>query len=82
MLTVHGNLGEFLVVVYLAIAVLAAILANRGGLPAWVSGIAHGLLTIQVLLGVILLIRNPTAAPMPASNDTARMLNSPSPNWR
>jgi hypothetical protein len=63
MLTAHGTLGEFLVIVYLAVAIFAVILANRGGLPTWVSGIAHGLLTIQVLLGVVLLIRNPTAAP-------------------
>jgi hypothetical protein len=63
MLTVHGSLGEFLVLVYIAIAIFAAVLANRGGLPSWVTGIAHGLLSIQVLLGIILLIRNPTAAP-------------------
>jgi hypothetical protein len=63
MLTVHGNLGEFLVVIYIGVAIFAAILANRGGLPSWVTGIAHGLLTVQVLFGVILLIRNPTAAP-------------------
>ncbi|MEX2425437.1 MAG: hypothetical protein WD401_01620, partial [Thermomicrobiaceae bacterium] len=63
MLTAHGSLGEFLVIVYLALAVLAAILANRGGLPAWVTGIAHGLLTVQLILGIILLVRNPSAAP-------------------
>jgi hypothetical protein len=63
MLTAHGSLGEFLVLAYIAVAILAAILANRGGLPAWVSGIAHGLLSIQVILGIVLLIRNPSAAP-------------------
>jgi hypothetical protein len=63
MLTVHGSLGEFLVLVYIGIAIFAAVLANRGGLPSWVTGIAHGLLSIQVLLGIILLIRNPSAAP-------------------
>lgn len=63
MVSVHNYLGESLVIVYLAVAILAIVLANRGGLPAWVTGIAHGLLTIQVLLGVILLIRNPDAAP-------------------
>ncbi len=63
MLTAHGSLGEFLVVVYIAVAIFAAILANRGGLPSWVSGIAHGLLSVQVLIGIILLIRNPSAAP-------------------
>jgi hypothetical protein len=62
-LTAHGSLGEFLVLIYIGIAILAAVLANRGGLPAWVTGIAHGLLTIQVVLGLILLFRNPTAAP-------------------
>jgi hypothetical protein len=63
MLTVHGSLGEVLVLVYIAVAILAAIMANRGGLSTWVTGIAHGLLTVQVLLGIALLIRNPTAAP-------------------
>ncbi len=63
MITAHGSLGEVLVLVYIGIAIFAAILANRGGLPSWVSGIAHGLLSIQVILGVILLIRNPSAVP-------------------
>jgi hypothetical protein len=63
MLTAHGSLGEFLVLVYIAMAIFAAVLANRGGIPAWATGIAHGLLTVQLLLGVILLIRNPSAAP-------------------
>jgi hypothetical protein len=63
MLAVHGSLGEVLVLVYIAIAILAAVLANRGGLPAWVTGIAHALLTVQLILGIILFIRNPTAAP-------------------
>lgn len=63
MLTAHGSLGEFLVIIYLAVAIFAAVLANRGGLPAWVTGIAHGLLSIQVILGIVLLIRNPSAAP-------------------
>lgn len=63
MLTVHGYLGESLVIVYLGVAIVSAILANRGGLPPWVTGIAHGLLSIQVILGGVLLIRNPSAAP-------------------
>jgi heme A synthase len=63
MLTIHGTLGEALVLVYLVIAILAAVMANRGGLPAWVTGIGHGLLTVQVLIGIFLLIRNPSAVP-------------------
>jgi hypothetical protein len=63
MLAIHGNLGELLVLVYLGLAAFAAILANRGGLPKWVIAGAHSLLTLQVLLGLALLIRNPTTAP-------------------
>jgi hypothetical protein len=63
MLTIHGTLGEALVVVYILIAIVAAIMANRGGLPAWVTGIGHGLLTVQVLIGIFLFIRNPAAVP-------------------
>jgi hypothetical protein len=63
MLTIHGSLGEVLVLIYIAIAILAAVMANRGGLPSWVTGIGHGLLTVQVLIGILLLIRNPSAVP-------------------
>jgi uncharacterized membrane protein YtjA (UPF0391 family) len=63
MLTAHGTLGESLVLVYIVIAVLAAILANRGGVPTWATGIAHAMLTLQLILGIILLVRNPSAAP-------------------
>ena len=59
----HGGLGELLVVVYLAIAVASLVVANRGGLPAWLTGTAHALLGVQVILGIILYIRNPDIMP-------------------
>ena len=59
----HGGLGELIAVLYLAIAIGSIIMARRGGLPAWVTGTAHALLTVQVILGIILFIRFPDIMP-------------------
>ncbi|HUZ00677.1 MAG TPA: hypothetical protein VMU89_10025 [Thermomicrobiaceae bacterium] len=59
----HGGLGEALVVIYLGIAVASWILARRQGLPAWLTGTAHALLGIQIVLGIILFVRHPHAVP-------------------
>ena len=58
-LTIHGMLGQALVVIYLLIALGSYVRRQQGGLPMWVLGIAHTLLVLQVILGVILYIRAP-----------------------
>lgn len=55
--SIHRGLGEGLFVVYLLAMVIAFIYSRRSdGTPPWLMGIAHGLLGIQVLLGLFLLV--------------------------
>lgn len=56
----HGRLGEGLFVIYLIIMGLVWFL-GRGGrpTPGWLLGIAHGLLGLQVALGLILVMEEP-----------------------
>lgn len=63
MAAAHGGLGELLVVVYLGIAIASWILARRQGLPAWLTGTAHALLGVQIIMGVILFVRYPNIMP-------------------
>ncbi len=63
MIEAHGGLGELLVVLYLAVAVGSLLASRRGGLPAWVTGTAHALLGVQIVMGLILLVRYPSAVP-------------------
>ena len=60
---VHGGLGELIVILYLGIAIASWALARRQGLPAWLTGTAHALLGVQIVLGIILFVRNPHAVP-------------------
>ena len=56
---IHRYLGEGLFVIYLILMIVAYILARRNQLtPSWLVGTAHGLLALQVALGVILLAAN------------------------
>lgn len=71
----HGGLGELLVVLYLVIAILSFVLAKRNGLPAWVTGTAHALLAVQIIMGIVLYIRNPDI--MPISHVIAALLTIP-----
>lgn len=71
----HGTLGEVLVALYLVIAVLSFVVARRDGLPAWVTGTAHGLLAVQIIMGVILLVQHPHA--MPVSHVIVALLTLP-----
>ncbi len=75
MTAAHGGLGELLVVLYLAIAILSFVLAKRKGLPAWVTGTAHALLGVQIIMGVILYIQHPHV--MPVSHVIAALLTIP-----
>lgn len=71
----HGTLGEVLVALYLAIAILSFVVARRNGLPAWVTGTAHGLLAIQIIMGIILFVQHPHA--MPVSHVVVALLTLP-----
>jgi len=71
----HGGLGELLVVVYLAIAILAFVLARRNGVPTWLTGTAHALLAVQIIMGIILYIEHPHV--MPVSHVIVALLTIP-----
>ncbi len=56
---IHRYLGEGLFVIYFLIMIVAYILARRNQLtPSWLVGTAHGLLALQVAIGVILIAAN------------------------
>jgi hypothetical protein len=75
MVDAHGGLGELLVVLYLAIAILAIWLGRRGGVPAWFTGTVHALLGVQIIMGIILYIRHPHV--MPVSHVIVALLTLP-----
>jgi hypothetical protein len=75
MANAHGGLGELIVVLYFVIAILSFVMAKRNGLPAWVTGTAHALLGVQLIMGVILYIRYPHV--MPVSHVIAALLTIP-----
>jgi hypothetical protein len=53
---IHKGIGEGLFVVYLLVMLVIFLLGRSGKpVPSWLVGVSHGLLTIQVALGVILL---------------------------
>lgn len=53
----HRYLGEGLFVIFVVVMIVAFIIGRRGrDVPPWLTGIAHGLLAIQVAIGVILLL--------------------------
>lgn len=60
MSAVHGMLGESLALLYVLIAIGSYLRRRQGGLPAWLTGIAHALLAIQVLIGVTFFVRAPS----------------------
>jgi len=53
---IHRGIGEGLFIIYLVIMAVIFFM-GRGGkeVPSWLSAISHGLLALQVALGVILL---------------------------
>lgn len=71
----HGGLGELLVVVYLGMAIASLALAQRDGLPPWLTGAAHALLGVQIIMGIILFARNPDI--MPWTHAAAGLLTVP-----
>lgn len=55
--SIHRYLGEGLFVVYVIALIAAFVMTRRGReVPPWLTGVAHGLLAIQVGLGLILLL--------------------------
>lgn len=75
MVDAHGGLGELLVVLYLVIGILAFVLARRNGVPTWLTGTAHALLAVQIIMGIILYIKHPHV--MPVSHVIAALLTIP-----
>jgi energy-converting hydrogenase Eha subunit A len=60
MFDVHRMIGEGLFLVYLIIIIVVVVMSRRGRtIPSPLIGIAHGLLAVQVALGLILLAEDP-----------------------
>lgn len=56
MFDIHRGIGEGLFLIYLIIMAVVYFMGRSGReAPAWLTGISHGLLALQVALGVILL---------------------------
>lgn len=53
----HRYLGEGLFVIYVVVMIVVLVLGRRGkDVPPWLTGAAHGLLGLQVAIGLILLM--------------------------
>lgn len=60
MLEIHRGIGEGLFVIYVIVMAIVFIMGRRGrSAPSWIVGIAHGLLAIQVAIGLILFAEDP-----------------------
>ena len=56
MFEIHRGIGEGLFIIYLVVMAVVIYMGRSGReVPAWLSAISHGLLALQVALGVILL---------------------------
>lgn len=56
LISIHRGIGEGLFVIYLLAMTFAIIYSRRESKPpAWLYGLAHGLLGLQVLFGIIIL---------------------------
>jgi hypothetical protein len=55
----HARLGEGLFVIYLIVLVIVWFMSRQDRkAPAWLMGIAHALLGLQVILGIILIAQD------------------------
>lgn len=60
----HRGLGEILFVIYAIVIAVVLLLDRRGkAAPSWLIGGAHGLLALQVAVGVILITDDSYDAP-------------------
>jgi hypothetical protein len=60
MFEIHRAIGEGLFLLYLIVFVVILALGRRGGTPpSWLVGLSHGILALQVAIGVILLAEDP-----------------------
>lgn len=56
MYDIHKGIGEGLFVLYVIVLIVIYVLGRRGQKPpSWLIGASHGILAVQVALGVILL---------------------------
>jgi hypothetical protein len=56
MFEIHRALGEFLFLIYVIVIAVVVIMDRRGKqAPPWLIGMTHGLLALQVALGVIVI---------------------------
>ena len=54
--SLHRGLGEGLFVIYLLAMIVAVIYSRRESKPpSWLYGAAHGLLMLQVLIGIVII---------------------------
>jgi len=54
---IHRGLGEGLFIIYVLAMIVALVYSRRSDrTPGWLLGIAHGLLGLQVLLGLFLVL--------------------------
>src|SRR4051812_24017454 len=59
MFNAHQGLGEILFAIYLVVLVIVYVMGRQGRVvPSWLTGIAHGLLGLQVLMGIILIAQS------------------------
>jgi len=64
MFDLHRGIGEGLFLVYVIVIVVILLMSRRGrSAPMWLVGIAHGLLALQVAVGMILLADGDYSAP-------------------
>jgi hypothetical protein len=56
MFNAHQGLGEVLFAIYLIVLVVVYLMGRNGKeAPSWLVGLSHGLLALQVAMGVILI---------------------------
>ena len=54
---VHRGIGEGLFIIYIVVIAVVYVMSRRGrDVPGWLTGLSHGILALQVGLGVAMLL--------------------------